>query len=244
MRRATASGLIGLAILLCTPRPASAQWSLIKWLEGLSGPGHFWLSSYEVHIGCLPKTPSLSTEQASNQAAADIKAALNKGPEPLRALFCDQNPTMVGTTDRAVWKDVKFYFTAAFAHSLKGDDPLDYALEKDEPSLKTFTFGAAYRFNEWVDAGMAAGSATFRGSTSSTNFNKVLLDPYLLIRPFAGVKKERLQRLVSVKLDFVIFPEGFTDAEFGATSTKLDGGAELVTALSISVDVARLFWKN
>ncbi len=125
MRRATASGLIGLAILLCTPRPASAQWDIIKWLEGLSGPGHFLMFGGEVHLGCITKSPPTATEQER----ASIKAAFETGPQALRAIFCDQNPTPVKgakETGRQVWKDVKAYFTVAYAQSLKGQDHLDY----------------------------------------------------------------------------------------------------------------------
>ena len=48
MRRAMTTGLIGLAILLGIARPASAQWNIIKWLEELSGPGHFVLNGARV----------------------------------------------------------------------------------------------------------------------------------------------------------------------------------------------------
>ncbi len=92
---------------------------------------------------------------------------------------------------------------------------------------------------------MAAGTATFTGSSSSsTSFNKLLLNPYLVVRPFARVGNGKLQRVVSVKADFMIFPAGFTDAEFGATGTKLNGHAELVTPIVIVIDFARfLGWK-
>jgi hypothetical protein len=53
------------------------------------------------------------------------------------------------------------------------------------------------------------------------------------------VSKGELQRLVSVKLDFVVFPTGFTDAEFGATGTKLNGQAEFVMPFVITIDFAR-----
>jgi hypothetical protein len=87
MRRATASGLIGLAILLCTPRPASAQWDIIKWLEGLSGPGHFLLFGGEVHLGCVTKAPALL-----RTGTGLIQAAFETGPQALRSLF-DGAPT-------------------------------------------------------------------------------------------------------------------------------------------------------
>jgi hypothetical protein len=241
MRRATASGLIGLAILLCTPRPASAQWDIIKWLEGLSGPGDFWMIGGEVHLGCVTKAPATGAEQDR----ASIKVAFETGPQALRSLFCDQNPTPVKgakDTGRQVWKDVKAYFTVAYAQSLTGNDPLDYPAgsEKHDPYLKIFTAGAAYRWNQWFDTGMAAGTATFTGSSSSSgNFNKLLLSPYVVVRPLARVSKGELQRLVSLKLDFLIFPEGFTDAEFGATGTKLDGHAELVPTFVVRIDFAR-----
>jgi len=67
MRRATASVLIGLAIVLGSARPASAQWGIIKWLEGLSGPGHFTMWSVESHFGCIKKAQP-EAEQASRAA--------------------------------------------------------------------------------------------------------------------------------------------------------------------------------
>ena len=53
MRRAFAVVLMGVALTLLLPRPASAQWGWFKWINELSGPGDFVLNGTTVTFGCV-----------------------------------------------------------------------------------------------------------------------------------------------------------------------------------------------
>jgi len=236
MRRASATGLISMMILLCAARPAAAQWKIIQWLEELSGPGYFTMIGFESHLGCMEKGGLLATE---------AKAALQEGPVLLRSFLCDQNPTTLAKANREAWKEVGLYFTVAYAQSVAGNDPLDYpaGVSTQETSVKTFTGGAAYRMHDFVDAGGAVGVARFTGGTGKS-FNATLLKPYVVFRPLARVRSAKWQQFVHVRLDFDVFPSGFHDSDFGATGNRLNGNAELVTTLVVGVDFGRfLGWK-
>ena len=88
-----------MTILLCFARPASAQWDFLKWLEELSGPGHFVMNGADVAVYCGPKTTSQSRTEIYHYA------------------FCDRDP--------ATWNNVKWFVGAQLLWG-RGTNPLTY----------------------------------------------------------------------------------------------------------------------
>ena len=240
MRRATTTGLIGLAILLATAQPASAQWDWIKWLEELSGPGHFVLYGGETHVGCQFKT------LGDAKTNSELQAQARTGPAILRGLFCDQNPrevTLSPTNTTHVWKQVRSFWSIMSAYGT-GTNPLDYpAGEKREKTTAwTLTAGPVYRVSAVTDLGASVGVVKFSGSTAKS-FNKLIVDPYIVIRPLALLNSE-WEQTFAVRLDATWFPQGFTLEDFGATAGPLNGKTEVIFQIGLMVNVAQyLGWK-
>jgi hypothetical protein len=247
MRRATASGLIGLVFLLCTPRPASAQWGIIKWLEELSGPGRIVVNQLDIHFGCRwkdqPQKPTGSTDDP-------FKKALRTAPV-LPDLACDQNPfprKSDGTryADAALWKSVHHYYIVGVTlpwFKGTGTNPLDYApgTKKDHLSVYGLTGGVAYRLSSVTDLAVVGGVMHFSSSTT-TGFETSIIDPHIVIRPFATLAP-KWEQAVAVRLDAVWFPQGFTLDDFGATGgSPMSGKSELVTEIGIQINVGALLW--
>ena len=72
MRRLTGTGLIALTILLCFARPASAQWDFLKWLEELSGPGHFVMNGVDVAVVLAGPNPTQLRTRTSTTTPSAI----------------------------------------------------------------------------------------------------------------------------------------------------------------------------
>jgi len=232
MRRAMTTGLIGLALLLTAARPASAQWNIIKWLEELSGPGHFVLNGAEVHLGC----------QLKGQANAETQTAATQGPAILRGLFCDQNLTTPKGSTTQVWKEVRYFF-AVLAAGGTGTNPLGYPAgeKKDKVSAWTITGGPVYRLSAATDLGASVGFVRFSGSTTRS-FNKFVVDPYVVIRPLV-LLDHKWEQLLGVRLDATWYPQGFTLEDFGAISGPLNGDGEVIFQIGLVVNLAYLGWK-
>jgi len=226
MRRAMTTGLIGLAILFGIARPASAQWNIIKWLEELSGPGYFVLYGGEVHVGCK-----------FDKVDSKITAT---GPKALRVLFCDQNPTVVDSS--RVWERTRFFWAIQGAVG-SGSNPLDYppGEKKNNVSAWTLSAGPVYRLGSAADVGTSLGFAQFAGSTVKST-TKVVIDPYVVIRPLVRWKDD-LKQYFAVRINATVFPQGFTQEDFGATAGPLKGEAEVILQVALVFNFAYLGWK-
>ncbi len=230
MRRAMTTGLIGLAILFGIARPASAQWNIIKWLEELSGPGYFVLYGGEVHVGC----------DLFRKANKELDTAARTGPAALRKLFCDQNPTAVGSS--RVWEQTRLFLAVQGAVGT-GSNPLEYPAgeKKDRTWAWTLGAGPVYRFGPVADVGTSLGVAHFAGSKVEST-SKFVIEPYVVIRPLAK-GPDNLKQYFSVRLSASMFPQGFTLQDFGATAGSLNGEAETVFQIAFVFNFAYLGWK-
>lgn len=204
MRRTIAIGLIGFAVTLLSPRPASAQWGWFRWIQELSGPGDFDLNGFVVTFGCVEGS---STAQGSRE---------NHSPAPVRYVFCDKSSR---------WKHVKRFMGATYALG-DGTNNLEYPvgvekLERVRASIYTVT--GAFRINPYVDAGGSGGFMRFEG-TPDVIVTRYLLEPFVAVRPLAFLAdkgdsdsaRDRLARAVEFNGALVIFPQGFRLSDFGA----------------------------
>ena len=224
MRRAVASGLIGLAILLCAARPASAQWKIIKWLEELSGPGNFVVNQIDVPLGCRLKDQK--------------DKSLDWHP------FCDQNLfPRAGTSEsdrQRAWKSVRWFLVGTVTFPWftgTGTNPLDYppGEKKEHVTVWGASGGWVYRVSEVTDLGVSTGFLSLSGSTEETT-KKWVTDLYAVVRPLATLNS-RWEQAIEVRLGAQLFPQGFINKDFGATGDTLTGKAEIITQVGIGFNV-------
>jgi hypothetical protein len=201
MRRAIAIGLIGFAVTLLSPRPASAQWGWFRWIQELSGPGDFQLNGFTVTFGCVE---SRSESQANREA----------GPPPVKYVFCDKSPR---------WRSVKRFMGASYAIG-DGTNNLTYpngteVFERVKASIYQAT--GAFRINPYLDAGASGGFMRFSG-TPDVVVTRYLVEPFVAVRPLAfladdgDTARDRLARAIEFNGALVIFPQGFRLSDFGA----------------------------
>ena len=217
MRRLTVTGLIALAILVGFARPASAQWSFLKWLEELSGPGPFHMNGLDAGFYC----PNAHARARLTDSHSDFR------------LFCDKE---VG-----LFRDVKFYVGFSFLTG-SGNNPLTYAGQPDDSnrsvSAQSYAAIVGYRVSRWADVATQVGAVHF--SAEGTGTDKFFFDPYVAVRPLAALNgpiKDRFRDFVQVRFGVLLFPQGFTLADFGASGGPLTGKAEAVWHLGVLVDI-------
>ena len=228
MRKATTICIIGLTFLLCAPRPASAQWKIIKWLEELSGPGHLVVQQIDVPIGCRWRD--------------DKQEALDWRP------FCDQNlfprPGTSESDRQTAWKRVRSFFVGTVTlpwFKDTGTNPLDYPpdVQKARSTAKGVSFGWVYRVSEVTDLGATAGKLWLSVSTAEPT-SKWVIDLYAVMRPLATLDSA-WEQAIEVRLGAQVFPEGFTDSDFGANPGTLNGKKETITQIGIAFNVPVIF---
>lgn len=238
MRRISLIGVIGVAIVLASARPAFAQWGIIKWLEELSGPGPFWALVSEVHYPCfLRKPPDRSPDEKTKLDGLWDRRTVNPGKLKHRLwvpeFACDQVTNMwkshnpLEPSRIATWKDVHSFITVGGAYGGRGDNKLEYAdpgTKKNPAALWSYVYGGyTYRFSPVTDIGSSVGFITFSGSTVATSADKVAIDGFAVIRPLVlNPKWERLEQFLDVRLGVTYYPQGFTLEDFGAI-----GGSEV-----------------
>jgi hypothetical protein len=200
MRRATAVGLIGLALVLLSARPASAQYDWIKWIQQLSGPGPFELQGVTVTFGCVAgrKVPPVVTSD---------------NPPIYRYLFCDAANN---------WKSVTRFYAVTFA---TGDGENNLTFPASVPKLERVSASiylgtGAFRLHEAIDLGTSAGFMRFSG-TPDKAVTKFVIVPYAGVRPFTVFKGSNkaldyIKRGFEVKGGLIIFPQSFKLSDFGA----------------------------
>ena len=200
MRRAFAVVLMGVALTLFSPRPASAQWSWFKWIQELSGPGKFELSGTTVTFGCV----------VEGDRRAEVGA-------PYMELFCDKGRE---------WRQVRRFMGVSFAIG-DGTNPLEYPstvekLERVKGQLYVGTGG--FRLLEGViDVGASGGFMRFAGAREDRRdlwLTKYLVEPFIAVRPLAFLPNEGWEDYVARAVEFnaalIIFPQGFRLSDFGA----------------------------
>jgi hypothetical protein len=207
MRRATAIGLIGLALTLLSPRSASAQWSWFRWIQELSGPGDFDLNGMTVTFGCAQGASDRTSALQRNRAEVSSAA--------VRHLFCDKS---------ADWRTVTRYIGVTYALG-DGTNPLEYPagrekLERVKAHLYTAT--GAFRVDSVVDVGASGGFMRFEG-TPDVVVTRYLIEPFIAVRPIAIIPQsaerlwlDRLARAVEFNAALIVFPQGFRLSDFGA----------------------------
>ena len=242
MRQASVIGLMGLAIVLCAARPASAQWAIIKWLEELSGPGKVMVQRIDLaHFGCRWK------DQPRGKDATAFNASVARTNSLERALVCDSNPFQRGGVgyyaDKPLWKSVESFFTVNLTapwFTGTGTNPLEYPEGEARENLRfwSLTGGWTYRPSEYADLSVAAGPAWLSSSTTKTT-TKFVTDFGVLIRPLVKMGR-RWDQTVGVLLSAQWFPEGFTLQDFGATAGSLDGRSEFITQVGVTINIYNL----
>jgi hypothetical protein len=223
MRRVTAIGLIGLAMVVLSARPASAQWEWFKWIQELSGPGPFELSGVSVTFGCTGSNPN---------------RVLTEGPPVYRVLFCDRNPDS--------WRTVKRFWGVTVATG-DGKNNLVFPAGIDSlerVSASVYLVRGMARVHPAVDVGSASGFMRFTARPGIT-VSKFVIDPVVAFRPFAaGMTRtsthdaalDFFARSVELNAGVFIFPQGFRVTDFGAT-----GGPDLTGDPEISFHVGLKF---
>jgi hypothetical protein len=228
MRRATAVGLIGLAMVLLSARPASAQWDWFKWIQELSGPGPFELNGVTVTFGC----------EIDRQA----KQPDRQSPAAYRYLFCDKANN---------WKTVKRFYGVTLATG-DGENNLTFPaglpkLERTTASI--FLATGAFRLEEWIDVGSSAGFMRFSG-TPEISVTKFVIDPFISVRPVSAIARlagrntdnraaDFFARAFEVKGGVIIFPQGFRLSDFGAIGGPVDweGNVEISAHIGFRITV-------
>src|SRR5262245_29771857 len=138
MRQAKAIFLLVLAVLLFSPGTASAQWSIIRWIQELSGPGPFLVKyGLDISVLCVPKE---NTKRADGPE-------MQGHPREYRWLFCDQ--------ERFEWRNVQRFY--GFAVGV-GDGKNNLVFPEGvtgNPEVRLYYFAArgAWRPHDLVDVG-------------------------------------------------------------------------------------------
>ena len=203
MRRATAIGLIGLALILLSARPASAQWAWFKWIQELSGPGKFDLNGVTVTFGCALKKseqPAVGGEVSSG--------AVNQ-------IFCDKS---------SKWRSVDRFVGLTYALG-DGTNPLEYPPDREKLErvrAHLFLATGAFRLDPVVDVGASGGFMRFEG-TPDVTVTRYLIEPFIAVRPIAIIPAsseklwlDRIARSVELNMALIVFPQGFRLSDFGA----------------------------
>jgi hypothetical protein len=217
MRRYASISLIVLGLVLASARPASAQWFILKWLENLSPPGKFLVNGVEFSMLCADKAPTPEAMKAGDVRGA---TAVSKGrPSDYRYLFCDRDPDN--------WHNVSRYYGLSVGFG-RHENTFDYDASReklDNVSIKTAIFTGAYRAHPAIDLGGGVGLIRFSGATTIA-FNKLVVNPFIIVRPLAvGVrrgqvlssKKKWWAQSLNVRAGWMLFPEGLTLGDFGAS---------------------------
>jgi hypothetical protein len=202
MRRAIAIGLIGFAVSLLSPRPASAQWGWFRWIQEMSGPGPLALQGVTVTFGCAQG--DVETKEAP------AKAAL------YRYVFCDYANN---------WKSIKHFYGITTMWG-DGENNLIFPaghekLERVKTSLY-LGFGTL-RLYPGLDVGAALGFTRFTGTPDIT-VTKFIINPFVAVRPVglfldkdkAGSLANFFGRAIEFNAGLIILPQGFHLNEFGA----------------------------
>jgi hypothetical protein len=205
MRKPIAVVMFTIAASLLAPRPAAAQMFILRWISSLD-PGGFTGVGWHQTVSCRVRNDPKSAS-----------AELFKTP-------CDQDETKYVT--RMVGFDVAF---------ASGSHNLDYpkgAVTDGRVQVLTLMGTLDFRVKRSLDVGGGAGVAGFWGSAAGS-FNKLVIEPHLLVRPFLNADGGNLPTLIKgfgIRVGYVAFPQGFTVADFGALQTArvkdLTGSAE------------------
>jgi hypothetical protein len=220
MRRKVTLGLIGLALMLMSARPAAAQYSWLKWIQELSGPGPFHLHGFTATFGCI------------GEDGRSIFTAKDGIPLVYKGLGCDRIATR--------WKDVAWFGGITVARG-SGKNNLEPATDTPVSALMV-RFAVTRRLDEVWDVGSGIGLLRFSAVKDSSTA-KFFLEPFVSIRPwgYLVLKSDSkfadfLARVVDVTFGAIIFPEGFRPSDFGAVS-----GANLTGKPEVSWNVAFRF---
>src|SRR5262245_10788854 len=191
MRKALATILLALAGVAVSVRPASAQWDWLKWLEELSGPGHFVMWGPDVTLFCKTKAQPAGAQQIT--------------ASPYKYFECDKDPR--GTVPN--WKQVTSFYGVRYLFG-QGTNPLDYpsgVTKKSHTSAHFLSFQASRRSSSVTDLGAGVGFWRFAGAEDHA-FNKVSVEGYAAVRPFATNSHRWLERFFELRVGAIVFPEG------------------------------------
>jgi hypothetical protein len=148
MKRLVLIGLAALAFGLVPARPAEAQAGFIRWLEKLSGPGHFWGAGAEVYGLCVGHQKSEPAAENSTAAPnASVFASLNCGK---------------AATNRVVLKIGGHYSGQRGNNNLTTDDPDDIT------TSNTGMVTADLAVHQSVEIGTAYGYVQFLSFTATS----------------------------------------------------------------------------
>jgi len=233
MRKASAAILLALAGIVFAPRPAFAQWDWLKWLEELSGPGHFIVNGVQVTFLCTADRPDLPIAQT-----------LKSRPAAQQVFFCDSGRN---------WKHVKSFwgvyggYGRSNAHDGKPSNPFTFpagVTALPDVLLKTAAVTGTYRAHPMIDATFSVGFTNMT-ATPGVGVNKLTLDPSVVFRPLAWDKADKdtwWERLIEFKVGVLLFPEGFVRQEFGATGgPDLSGKGESIWHVGFTFNFVTLF---
>jgi hypothetical protein len=202
-------------------RPAAAQYSWLKWIQELSGPGPFELHGITATFGCIGKD------------GRSVFTADDGIPIVYKSLGCDR---VARTWDKVHW------FVGVTVAKGSGEynlDPLPTVTSKDSVSALMVRFATTKRLDPVWDVGSGVGLLRFSAVEGSST-SKFFFEPFLSMRPlgYLVLKSEStvadfFARAVDVTFSAIIFPEGFRLSDFGAI-----GGANLTGKPEVSWTVA------
>jgi hypothetical protein len=202
MRRAIAIGLIGFAVTLLSPRPASAQWGWFRWIQELSGPGPFGLQGVTVTFAC-------SQDERAKQE--------REGAALYGYVFCDYASN---------WKTIRHFYGVT---AMWGDGENNLVFPADREKLERaktslyLGFGTL-RLHQGFDVGASLGFTRFSGTPDITA-TKFILNPFVAVRPVglfldknkkAKAWAEFLGGAIEFNVGLIILPQGFHLSDFGA----------------------------
>jgi hypothetical protein len=142
-----------------------------------------------------------------------------------------------------VWKQAH-WFLAVQAAGGTGSNPLEYPADekKDRTSAWMLAGGPVVRLHPAVDVGGSFGVLRLSGSTAKST-KKATIEPYVVIRPLAKANND-LNQYFAVRIGATIFPQGFTQEDFGATAGPLTGEAEVIFQIGFVFNFAYLGWNK
>ena len=174
---------------------------------------------------------SLRDERRGRGRVLRAQTRLSQNKDVYHYAFCDRDP--------ATWNNIKWFVGAQLLWG-RGTNPLTYpttVTKKEHVSAQSYAASITYRVSRVTDVAANVGFVRFSGAEGIA-FNKFTFDPYISIRPLATLTDGRLERLVELRFGALMFPQGFTLADFGATGgSPLTGNAEMITHLGIYVTV-------
>lgn len=221
-----------LAVLVCGVAAAPAEASGWRWLEKLSGPGHFVGLQLDMKILC-----EYESKPAQSQATEGIRVVHVSAP-------CIKKRNEKGVPTDAINLDLtrrRYAAGVSVGYLQSLDNDLSYAVtpEPVDTGVKVATFEGFYdrKFpNSYrAEYGIAVGGNLFV-VPAAENFWRMSVEPRVTFKLLDLSRGGEYKGTFNVRLGLLWFPGGFKDTDFGALPGTYDSGVELGPSIRFIFD--------